>query len=418
MIHNFYNWYNIDDSDIGCDKVIVSQCDVPWSWMPNHVYKSICELIADCPAIHQIRNECIVDFFNTDWSKVYDTTVQKFLKLKSNWCLERAPVVCPCWDELVWATDKDPNPWYLEDKIVGSQNWPYEIKIYPQSDSLLVAKPFWPNNIFTNFDNDKDITDCWRSNEWATLRVVGWKLTMECWDEVKHSYAQWTHWGWSCIIPINEWTDIYATNNWEKVWKYTFSWWAELYWTKDINKCSWQWLFELTQPWLYVITCNSTIHNVTEAWVQSIRWWLLVKQFGSDWAERNSYEVWDFKYDSRKYTEYVNDFAPDEMKEWFDAWCERNLELAIMSFNSSYTLAVSDASADSWVKIWFHVRVDTHLHDHRMINTTPPQSSREWLSTLNDIELELTNDQRNLWPKTQITCVRVAEYPATWIRRL
>lgn len=405
MIHNFYNWYNIDDSDIGCDKVIVSQCDVPWSWMPNHVYKSICELIADCPAIHQIRNECIVDFFNTDWSKVYDTTVQKFLKLKSNWCLERAPVVCPCTDESVRATDDDPNPGALIHKIVWNKNWPYEIIISPESSWTLVATPYWPNNVFTRFD-DWDMDACAASSEWATLQFRNGKLDWVCNDEVRHSYAKWVFsWG-SCRVPTNKQTDIYVTNNWSTYSQsapYTFSWNATLECTRDVKPDTDIFLFKLTQPGIYVINCNSTVRNLTEAWLQAIRWWLLVRQYQEDWSYK-AVEFWDFKYDSRTYTPYVNDFYPNEPESSYYKW-ERNLELAIMSFNTTYTIAISETSASKPCRIWYHVRCDTNLHDHRM----------EWQESLSEIELELTNDSYNVWPKTTITCVRVSEYPATWL---
>lgn len=404
MIKPFYSNYTIDDSWIWCEKVIVSKCDVPWSWMPNHEYKSICELIADCPSVRQLTNDCIVDFFNSDWSKVYDTTVQKFLKLKSNWCLEWAPVVCPCWDELVWATKDDPNPWYLVDKIVWDENWPYKITISPKWSSTLVATPFWPNNIFTNF-KDWDIAECGKTDIWATLRIRNWQLETVCNDEISHSYAKWVFsWG-SCIIPTWQHIDIYVTNT-NDHWAapYVFEWNASLETTPDVKAGSWIYLFELTQPWIYVVNCNSTVRNITEAWLQAIRWWLLVRQFQDDWTYK-AVEFWDFKYDSRTYTNYVNDFAPDEFNNDYLNW-ERNLELAIMSFNTTYTIAVSETSASKPVKIWFHVRVDTHLHDHRA-ETANQQ--------LKEIELELTNDSKTVWPRTTITCVRVSEYPASWL---
>ena len=59
MIFPFYNndkkAYTIDDANIGCNRVIVSDCN---NW---HKYASLCELIADCPSVKQLTRDCVID---------------------------------------------------------------------------------------------------------------------------------------------------------------------------------------------------------------------------------------------------------------------------------------------------------------------------------------------------------------------
>jgi hypothetical protein len=61
MLYNFYNGYDIDDSAIGCGRIIQVDCD------GLHTYVNPCDLINACVAQlpEQLTKQCIVDFFNT-----------------------------------------------------------------------------------------------------------------------------------------------------------------------------------------------------------------------------------------------------------------------------------------------------------------------------------------------------------------
>ena len=414
MKYDFYNWYTIDDSNIGCDMVIVSQCWQSWSDMPNHIYKSICELIADCPAIRQLEKDCVVDFFNEDWSRQYNPRVPKYLKLNSSWCIERAPVDCPCEDTKVKAMRCDDEAWYLIEKLEWTKSedwWLYWIDIQAKWCNLLQIVPSWPNNPYTRTEE----LPAW---SW-TIKYKAWGLEYvpdidpEVWSNT--SYAVWYHkWG-SAEIPMEDWSTIWCKNSWSSVvdW-YSFSnyWDTLLRWTKDIIKWRWKHLFWLTRPWVYVISMNSCAKIIEWAWVKAIRWWIILD---ASWTQTSKYAwliAWDFKYDGRPYSNYVDDFycCEDEDKPHF-VYQSQNLPLQYMSFNSSYVLHLKWISMNNPVWICFRVRVDTRLDwDPRQI----------WYQS--KVNIELTNDwdfepwsltpiAPNQWTNTTITCCRVWDYP-------
>lgn len=394
MKYDFYNWYNIDDSDIWCDKVIVSQCPESWSDMPNHVYKSICELIADCPAIRQLEKDCVVDFFNEDWSNQYNPKVPKYLKLNSSWCLEWSPVDCPCEDEKVKAMACDNEAWYLIDKLIWhtSNDWLYSIEVEKDSCSAVWLTPTWPNNPYTR---EKNFPTTWT---WD-IKYKNWKiiyepsLDPETWSN--SSYAVWYHQGWKSTIPTEDWSTSWFKNSSTSVldW-YSFSNDSAplLQWTKDIIKWKWKHLFWLTRPWVYVLAFNCCIiirwYNWASDWtknVVAIRAWLILDSWQSKYVWRT---VWDFKYDRADGISFP---------------------LQYVSFNSSYVLHIQTASTSSPVWICARVRTDTRTFD----DNPPP-----------DITLEATNDwayephsllpvwSPNQWTNTTITCCRVADYPS------
>lgn len=411
MKYDFYNWYTIDDSDIGCDKVIVSQCPESWSDMPNHVYKSICELIADCPAINQLKKDCVVNFFNKDWSSIYDWNVPKFIKLNSSWCLEWWTLECPCSDELVKASACDNHAWYLEEKLEWwtSDNWLYSIDVNTVHCNKIEITPDWPDNTYIRAWNVP-----W---DWSwTIKYKNWNLyydeDLDTETTSNISYARWYHNGWIAIVPINDWSTIWWVNNWETApsWQYVFNWTSQLKWTKDIVRWKWHHLFWLTRPWIYQICLNSCIKNHNDWFLKAIRWWIVLDSWWTYTQQYSWIVCWDVKYDSRWYTEDINDFYPSWDSSW-DAWKGALLDLSIMSFCSSYILHLEHATPDSPVWICFRIRYDTRMvQDPRIVNLP------------NTVTLALTNDwpydpgsmspwTPNEWTNATITCARIWEYP-------
>ena len=173
--------------------------------------------------------------------------------------------------------------------------------------------------------------------------------------------------------------------------------------TDDILKWNGSTLFQLTMPWTYIITCNSTIFNQTEWWLKAARWWLLV----------NGEPLWDAKYDSRRHTQYVNDEYPDANEEQFNGNA-RELELTIMSFNTVYIASFAWASSSRPVNIWFHVSLDTR------VQWDPKRyKEKDWatMTRPNSVKVVLTNGAAETWPKTIISCLRVWNIPKTYRQR-
>ena len=409
-IYDFYNGYNIDDSDIWCDKVIVSQCSGIKGWMPDHVYKSICELIADCPAIHQLQKDCVVDFFNEDWSNQYNWNVPKFIKLNSSWCLEWWTLECPCTDELVKTSACDSHSWYLEEKIEWwtSSDWLYSIDVNTVSCDKLEITPEWPNNTYIRA---WDVPATWSWDIRYKNGDIYYVEDLDTETTSNISYARWYHWWWYALVPTSNWWTVWWVNNWESAWAdQAFSWVSTLQWTKDIVRWTGVHIFWLTRPWIYQICLNSCLKNNNENWLYAIRWWIVLDASGTTTQQYAWVVCWDVKYWWRRYTEDVNDFFPDWDSSQYNQ-AARHLDLWIMSFCSSYVLHLWNASPDSPVWICYRVRYDTRVQfDPRNVNDP-------WV-----IWLELTNDwpyepwslnpwTPNEWTNTTITCARIWEYP-------
>lgn len=399
-------------------------------WDPLMSDEVPCWQEANCPACQPlIDNITDLPWRPTpcdEWDSILALTNTNKLKVicKSQWEDNDRKVAIGEWDEISW---------YLKDKlIVCDDDWPLSFTVN-ETWNFHTYCLWWdpskakikfidlidtPNNYSTPWllisdwdwisyleprkcDNSDYSYVVYNKNTEAFTTICDWWL----------SYASWQFEWWSVQVPMNtEWNRIYATNFNESIaWELTFSWQWHLSCTDDIQIWDWKMLFYITIPWIYVITCNSTLRNKTEAWLQAVRWWLLLQQ----WVW-NDIEWTDFKYDSRWYTKYVNDFYPNQPdpdyihdpNPWID---ERTLELSIMSFNTSHTIvAPEDTSALNPLWIWFRVRCSTYLHDHR---TYPWDASSE---QLNSITLELTDGSTNRWPKTRITCFRYSRIPESY----
>lgn len=342
-------------------------------------------------------------------------------------------------DRKVAVSDNDEIPWHLKDKlIVCDSNWPLSFHENEEWNFHTYCLGWDPTKANLKFIDLKDTPNNYSSpwllySDWDWISYLEpnvcedsdfayivfnkrtWTFDTVCDNDT--SYALWYFDWWSVEVPVDsEWIRIYATNyNDQTAWDLVFNWRWHLAATDDIITWSWATLFYITRPWIYTITCNSTLHNKTEAWLQAARWWLLIVQW---WQE---YEWTDFKYDSRWYTKYVNDFYPNNIDQNYivdpEQWkwvSERNLELSIMSFNTTHSIVAWDSVSENnpmWV--WFRVRCSTHLHDHRMY----PASEDKWAERLNSVTLELTDWTHNKWPKTRITCIRNWSVPPTYKSR-
>lgn len=332
-------------------------------------------------------------------------------------------------DKNVAVSSHDEIAWYLKDKlIVCDDDWPLSFTENEEWSFHTYCLWWDPSKAWMKFidltDTPNNYCNPWLLySDWSKITCMtpdlcdwsdywyvvydsntrAFRTICESWL----SYAFWQFEWWSVNVPMNsELIRIYATNHNEAVsWAWKFDWVWHLWSTNDIVAWSWATLFKLTKPWVYIITCNSTLHNETNAWLQAARWWLLIVTWA--WGE---IEWTDFKYDWRLYTEYINDFSPNSRDSSYDN-SERNLELTIMSFNTTHTIVVESASADNPVWVWFWVRCSTYLNDHRMY---PDDQSA---SELNGITLTLTWWEINIWPKTTITCARISSVPNTYKSR-
>lgn len=418
--YNFYNWYSIDDSNISCDSIIVAECPTSWSDMPNHVYKSICELIADCPAIRQLTNDCIVDFLNKDRSWTYDWNNPKFLKLKSNWCFEWWTLECPCSDELVKASSCDDEAWYLNEKLEWweSSDWLYSIDVNLDSCNRLRIEPEWPSNTYIKAWN---VPSEWSWNIRYKNGNIYYEEDLDTDTTSNISYARRYHNGWSCLVPTNDWWTVWWANQWNisSDDQRIFMWTTKLVWTKDIIKWSWHHIFWLTRPWVYQINLNSSVriwsdnNTSSESWVFAIRAWIITDWWWTYTQRYAGKTCWDVKYQARVYSDRINDFYPAWSSQ-SEVWplTARHLELWIMSFCSSYMLHVESASADSPVWICYRVRYDTRVWwDPRNVNWQPETVELRLCSDWDDEPWTMTTWTDKEWTNTVITCARIWEYP-------
>jgi len=117
-VYPFYDWHDIDDANIGCHNIIVSECD--WS----HVYMDPCVLMQECMATlpAQLTSDCVVAFLNNlDSQNVWD-----FLRIDSSFCIEAVPLNLIQSDRLV-SVDNTDIPGELQTKIV----WCWDITVTP-----------------------------------------------------------------------------------------------------------------------------------------------------------------------------------------------------------------------------------------------------------------------------------------------
>lgn len=201
MLYPFYNWYNIDDSQIDCGKIITVNCD----WL--HTYTNICDLINACvwQIPKQLTKQCIVDFFNTTIDTIPATY---YLRVSANGCIEAVAFPDFTTEDVKFkATSSDWTAWYWNQKIVwditSSIYKTYIDVIWPANNQQLSIRIEWPK-----VDN---ITDIWVPDcEWAFVKAhLNWEFYYDCewnWDNALWAVRYTTN-----DIVINEWTNAYKS---------------------------------------------------------------------------------------------------------------------------------------------------------------------------------------------------------------
>lgn len=385
--------------------------DTYWTkWDPLTTTTTICPDVSDCPNC-QPKIKTVLEL---NWRPEPCSSGDWFVMMTKNKTLK---VICKdefkCEDKLVWADPTDEKPWTLIDKLtVCDESWPLSINLLNKSSWHQVCIGWDPSKADINFTDLWDTPNSHKKwvvvDTWSWIDIVPpttcstWRYSYFVYDKEKlaythlcseQSYASWIFEWWACTIPAHEENvRIFFTNwTWEIKWEdHRFSWKGKLRSTDDIELWTWDTLFTITKPWIYAISCNITVRNETEAWLQSIRWGIYLSSWWV-WTEFT-----DAKFDGRAYSKYVNDFRPEEPED--REWSERNLELSIMSFDVTETVEVRERL---W--IWAWIRYSTNLHDHRM----------EWMPELPAINIKACDWGSNEWSKTRITCVRIWDVPPT-----
>lgn len=383
--------------------------DSYWTkWDPLTTTVAICPETSDCPNC-QPKIKTVTEL---NWRPEPCGSWDAFIMMDKNWKLK---ALCKdafdCPDRYVAADQGDEAPWTLIEKLTVCDNsspiiirsktdwWTHKVCIgWDKSKAWLkftdlLDTPNWyesPGLVVSNWNSISYVKPNQCSNSDYSYVVYNKKsnaFTTICDNEI--SAAEWYN-NEEVYVSVAAWQThdtIIQNNN----TSHTFSS------TDDILKWGDWVIFSLTRPWVYVITCNSTIYNKTEAWLKAARWWLLV----------NGNPLWDAKYDSRRYTEYVNDFYPNDPAESTSHIGDaRELELTMMSFNTTYTYVASWISASNPAKIWFHVALDARVYwDPRHLET--PES----------VDVVLTTWAWETWPKTVIQCVRIWDIPKSYKQR-
>ena len=355
----------------------------------------------NCP----ICQEKITDVIDLPWRPEPCSSWDAFLMLSRTGKLK---VLCKenfeCEDNKVWISEWDETPWYLKDKLrVCSSNSPI----------TLTEKTAWEYQYMCIWwDSSKaklkftDLTDTPDDYENQSLVISTWNsidyFTPSACADSDFSYLIYRKWRWfESLCPRDT-----SVANWILTWDYpvpvaAWATWSnhvqasapcELRSTDDIKKWTWSTLFQITRPWIYILTLNSTLMNDTDAWLKAARWWLTI----------NWNELWDAKYCSRDCTQYVNEEYPNTFID--HSWNTTELELWIMSFNTSYVYVFDETNLPA--NIWFAVKLDCRcawVPNHTW--ATPPN---------NAVACKLTSWTSEEWPRTFISAVRVWEIPATY----
>ena len=378
--------------------------DKYWTkWYPLVSDEVPCWLEWNCP----ICQEKITDIADLPGRPEPCSSWDAFLMMTRSWKLK---VLCKenfeCPDKYVAISDWDEQPWYLWDKLkVCNSNWP--ITLSERTSWSFHYMCIW-------FDQSKmnlkftDLADTPDNYETPAIVVSNWDwldyLKPKVCDYADFSYLIYNSKSnaWDSLCPRDM-----SVANWVLNSDYPITVAANATWsnhvqasadctlrsTDDIKKWTWSTLFQLTRPWVYILTLNSTLMNDLDAWLKAARWWLTI-----NWAE-----LWDAKYCSRDWSVYVNDEYPWEYKD--HDWTARELELWIMSFNTSYVYVFDNISVSNPANIWFAVKLDCRVWDPKHTWALPPN---------NAVTCKLTSWTSEEWPRTFISAVRVWDIPKTY----
>lgn len=375
----FYSNYKIDDSDIGCHRVIYADCD------GVHKYKSVCELMKECQQDPQLKKQCIVDFLNSDLK----TKAGQFLKIDNRGCLTAAsPDLCPCEDVKVWATKNDKNPGPLIDKLIGwcDATGTYCISVGTPNPWQVQVLPSGPINWFTQFKGSPDCDDAY-----VKMDRNGNVFT-EC-PELKRAprYAYAVHsWG-TVTLPWNITARIPAAANGTSSHQYNFSWRWDIFGTEGFKRDTEDGVILIEEPGIYFFSYSSYVYY-NPANVHAIRAGLRV----------DNHELCDFKYNWPHMSR--PELAEDNNMYWYypqklakDKWWGMCLDLTGVSFSWSYMFPLFNASKANPARLKFFVKPDLRVREERIVELGRP------------VTLHLTDSTADFWPKTVITVMKVED---------
>lgn len=168
--------------------------------------------------------------------------------------------------------------------------------------------------------------------------------------------------------------------------------------TDDIlpgNDC----LFIITRPWVYFFSATCTVHNESNAWWLAVRAWLTL----------DGIAMWDYKYEARRQSAYLNDEYPQVKTDYQDG--TRDLDFRIISFTSAFTFAIPNASMSNYYKIWYDIKVDGRSSDHR-------QRLMDWSGSLipqpDPIRFHVTNWGIDDGNSMVVSAARIWDVPSTY----
>ena len=326
-------------------------------------------------------------------------------------------------DEKVKVSNWDETAGYLADKLVACDpDWPIVIRENASGSYHTLCVGFDPEKSNLKFTDLKDTPgelDSWIVvSDGNSLDV----FKPEACPGAKYSYIIYnteTNSIWS-QCPVDT-----STAQRSNIAEYHFSMnrWTEqefIVWCNSVNRalmatddiltgdntC----LFKLTRPGIYYISSTMTLHNDTNAGVLAIRagttvqWW--------NYSSSSPSAMWDFKYEARRWSNYVNDQYPQVKTLYEDR--SRELDFRIMSFTWAYVLPVLMASPSNPVKIWYHIKIDGRCSDPRY---EIMDGSWNKLAHPNTVDFHITNGTAADGDSMRVTATRIWEIPSHYTPR-
>ena len=325
------------------------------------------------------------------------------------------------YDEKVKVSSWDETAGYLADKLVACDaNWPIVIRENASGSYHTLCVGFDPeksNMKFTDLKDTPSELDSWiLVSDWEDISVFkpnacpGKSYTFITYNTETNSISSQCPVDTSTAQRSNTAEYHFSMNRWTT---HEFVIWCNsvnrlLLATDDIltgdNTC----LFKLTRPGIYYISSTMTLQNETNAWVLAIRagttvhWWNFTQLSA----------MWDFKYEARRGSKYVNDQYPQVKTIYEDR--SRELDFRIMSFTWAYVLPVLIASESDPVKIWYHIKIDGRCSDPRY---GIMDGSGNLLPNPSTVDFHITNGTADDWDSMRVTATRIWDVPTHYTAR-
>ena len=367
-----------------------------------------CREAGNCPNCQEVIN----DVADLPGRPTPCSSWDAFLMMTKSWTLK---ALCKdnfeCDDKYVAISSWDEEPGYLADKlVVCDDDWPITLTENTSGSFHTMCIGWDASNAWLNFTDLLDTPSTYDAPSLlvSTANGIDYFKPSSCSDQ-DYAYIVYNKnsSSFDTLCPIDT-----SLVTWELTSDYdilcpTWQTWSNhvqnnssvrMFSTSDITAGSWDVLFYLTRPGVYILSLNSTLMNEDAAWLKAARWWLTL----------NGSEIWDAKYDWRSWSKYVNDEYPNEYQS--HEWMARDMDLEIMSFNTTYIITLPNISKSSPARIWFAVKLDCR---------TEADIRHTWEKPDNNIvHCKLTSWVSEEWPKTYISAARIWEIPETFEQRL